>query len=66
MTDEEIKRSPSTALVYYSDKLTPEQFDFCVRREPSAALQYCAGKLTKEQLEYCKEKTKWKKIKLKK
>ena len=46
------------ALVYYSDKLTPEQFDCCVRECPRTALKRYADKLTKEQLDYCKENTK--------
>ena len=58
MTDEEIKKRPWFALEKYSDKLTPEQFDYCVREWPWAALLYCLDKLTPEQKKYCKEKTK--------
>ena len=58
MTDEEIKNSPSTALILLADKLTPEQFDYCVHERPSTALAFCAEKLTKEQKKYCKEKIK--------
>ena len=58
MTDEEIKNSPSLALAFCADKLTPEQFDYCVHRDRWAALKFCADKLTPEQLDYCKERTK--------
>lgn len=30
MTNEEVKKDPSTALKLYMDELTPVQFDFCV------------------------------------
>ena len=50
--------NPSAALRFCADKLTPEEFDYCVREDPWTALKYCADKLTKEQLDYCKEKTK--------
>ena len=29
MTDEEVKNNPWGALVYYADKLTPEQKQYC-------------------------------------
>ena len=58
MTDEEIKKNHWAALEFCADKLTPEQFDYCVREKPLTALVYCANKLTPEQLDYCKEKTK--------
>ncbi len=58
MQDEDVKNNPWTALAYYSEGLTPEQFDFCVRACPSYALAYFADKLTEEQKKYCKEKTK--------
>lgn len=56
MTDEEVNKNPSAAIAYYADKLTPEQFDFCVRERPAAALEYCSERLTKEQLDYCVHK----------
>jgi hypothetical protein len=56
MTNQEIKNSPWDALVYFADKLTDEQFDFCVRREAWTALEFCADRLTKEQLEFCEER----------
>ena len=56
MTDEKVKKSPSYALVHFADKLTPEQFDYCVRACPATALLYCPDKLTAEQKKYCKEK----------
>ena len=56
MTNEEIKKFPWLALENYSDKLTPEQFDFCVRERPSVALEFCSDKLTEEQLAYCEER----------
>ena len=58
MTDEGVKNNPYIFLKYFSDKLTPEQFDYCVRKMPATARTYCADKLTPEQLSYCKEKTK--------
>ena len=58
MTDEEVKKAPWLALENYSDKLTPEQFDFCVRKSPRIALEYCVDKLTEEQKQYCKKRTK--------
>ncbi len=58
MTDEEVKYRPGTALRFYSDRLTPEQFDYCVRDSPLMALKYCADKLTEEQKQYCKKRTK--------
>ena len=53
MTDEEVKKFPWSALEEYSDKLTPEQFDYCVREESSYALKYLADKLTPEQFDFC-------------
>lgn len=53
-----VREWPWAALEYYSDKLTPEQFDCCVRECPWTALVYYSYKLTKEQLDYCKENTK--------
>lgn len=50
--------NPSYALRFGADKLTPEEFDYCVREDPWTALKYCADKLNKEQLDYCKENTK--------
>ena len=58
MTDEEVKNNPSVALVYHVDKLTPEQFDYCVHEVPWRALELYADKLTPEQKQYCEEKTK--------
>ena len=58
MTDEEIKNNPSSALTLLTDKLTPEQFDFCVHERPVTALAYFSDKLTDEQKKYCKERTK--------
>ncbi len=57
MTDEEVNKRPMTALKYCADKLTPEQFDYCVHREPWAALEFCAARLTDEQIKYCEENT---------
>lgn len=56
MTDEEVNKNPSAAIAYYADKLTPEQFDYCVRKFPSTALKNYSDRLTKEQLDYCEEK----------
>ena len=58
MTDEKIKNSPWMALMYFTDKLSEEQFDYCVRACPSTALKYFSHKLTPEQKQYCEEKTK--------
>ena len=46
----------SAALAYCADKLTPEQFDFCVYKSPLVALGFCAEKLTKKQKRYCVER----------
>ena len=53
MTDEQIKRTPWFALEKYSDKLTPEQLDYCIHEMPLTALKHCSDKLTPEQIEYC-------------
>lgn len=33
MTNEEIKENPWAALIFCSDKLTPEQFDYCKEKQ---------------------------------
>jgi hypothetical protein len=48
-------QNPWTALKNEADKLTPEEFDFCVHKSPSVALAFCIDKLTKEQKRYCKD-----------
>lgn len=48
-----VTRLQSSALMYYADKLSVEQFDYCVRQKPLIALDYCADKLTQEQIDYC-------------
>ena len=55
MSNEEVRERPAPALKYFADKLTTEQFDYCVRKAPWTALEYCADKLTTEQKQYCKE-----------
>ena len=55
MTDEYVKKFPWLALENYSDKLTPEQFDYCMHKDPWAALKFCEDKLTEEQKRYCEE-----------
>ena len=58
MTDEEVKKDPWKALRDYADKLTPEQFDYCVHAWPDTALVFCADKLSDEQKQYCEDRTK--------
>lgn len=55
MTDEEVKKRPWFALENYSDKLTPEQLDYCIHGWPLTALKYCSDKLTDEQKRYCED-----------
>ena len=55
MTDEEVKKTSWFALEKHSDKLTPEQLDYCVQLYPVTALKYCSDKLTDEQLAYCED-----------
>lgn len=50
--------NPSYALRFRADKLTTEEFDYCVHEDPWTALKYCADKLNKEQKKYCEEATK--------
>ena len=57
-TDEEVKRDPWNALQFWADKLTPEQFDYCVHECPSTALEWNSDRLTEEQKQYCEEKAK--------
>jgi hypothetical protein len=53
MTDEEVRKAPWLALENHSDKLTPEQLNYCVHAMPLTALKHCSDKLTPEQIEYC-------------
>ena len=55
MTDKEVYEYPTIALMRYSDKLTRDQFDFCVHKCPEIALRCCSDKLTPEQKKYCEE-----------
>ena len=55
MTDKEVYEYPAIALMRYFDKLTPDQFDYCVHKCPSTAFRYFADKLTAEQKKYCEE-----------
>lgn len=48
--------NPWTALRFGADKLTPEEFDYCVHEDPWTAIKYCADKLTNEQKKYCEVK----------
>ncbi len=48
-------QNPWTALKNEADKLTPEEFDYCVRNDPWTAVKYCAKKLNNEQKRYCTE-----------
>ena len=50
MTDEEVKNNPSFALAFCADKLTSDQFDYCVRRGSSIAIAFCLDRLTEEQI----------------
>lgn len=58
MTDEEVKNFAWLALELYADKLSAEQFDFCIRECPATALMFCSERLTEKQKQYCEEKTK--------
>lgn len=58
MSDEEVRNRTYIVLKYFSDKLTPEQLDYCVRKLPATARTFCYNKLTPEQKQYCEEKTK--------
>lgn len=39
MTDEEVKKDTEKAIKNFSDKLTPEQLDYCVREWPWTAIE---------------------------
>ena len=45
-------QNPWTAIKNEADKLTPEEFDFCVHEDPWTAVKYCAKKLNNEQKRY--------------
>jgi hypothetical protein len=47
---------PGDALMFAVDKLTIEQFNYCVENAPDAALEYTAKKLTREELNALLEK----------
>lgn len=48
----QIRKVPKYAIMHLSEKLSEEQFDYCVVKAPEYSLIFCREKLTKEQFDY--------------